>query len=488
MVAALPHPLAGIDGGPRSYARKLVERSMVHVPGLTSDTPPEPGDGVLLRTDWRFSHEYFTGMAAHLMHEAFGHPAPILRPERIVAFQDHLTYVHRSPVHGKMNLLDGVRNLAEGHAAFVRLYGAQEHGALPTGEGSEGICHAMMAERYASPGQVVLGTDSHTPHSGAVGALAFGGGATDIACAWVTGLVRTRYPKICRVRLAGKLADGIGAKDIVLEILRQPSIANGGGIGMVFEFQGELIGSLSTDERATLTNMVAEMGGFTGVIAPDAETVRFLRDRRGIAFAVEDWMRSDEGATYDATLDIDCSALEPLFAAPGDPGNGVAFSKLAGPVRIDIAYGGSCTAGKRQDFEEYFRVLDWAWSQGLRVPPQVKLFLQFGTLDVKDYCEGRGMLPVFANVGAEILMPGCGACANCGPGSSTREDQVTVSAINRNFPGRSGPGKVWLSSPASVAASAIAGELMTFEALKRRHDARATRLPDAARGVPGSSA
>jgi 3-isopropylmalate/(R)-2-methylmalate dehydratase large subunit len=466
MLDAPPHRRALARNRPRSYAQKLIEHAIVEVPGLTADSTPEPGDGVLLRTDWRFSHEYFTGMAEHLMHQAFGSPAPVLKPERIVAFQDHLTYVHRSPVHKAMSLVGGVKNLAEGHLHFVNAYGVHSHGALDSGEGSEGICHAMMAERYAAPGQVVVGTDSHTPHSGAVGALAFGAGATDIACAWVTGLVRTRYPKVCRVQLCGRREDGVAAKDIVLEILRHPFIASGEAIGMVVEFEGDLLAQMSTDERATLTNMVAEMGGFTGVIAPDQETVRFLRERRGIEFTIEDWMRSDEGAIYDATLVIDCAKLEPMFAAPGDPGNGVAFSQLPAPVPIDIAYGGSCTAGKRQDFDEYFRVLNWARENGMRVAPRVKLYLQFGTLDVMAYCQDSEMLPVFEAVGAEILMPACGACANCGPGSSSAKDEVTVSAINRNFPGRSGPGKVWLASPASVAASAIAGELTTFEALK----------------------
>ncbi|MES3003805.1 MAG: aconitase family protein [Pseudomonadota bacterium] len=454
---------------PASYARKLIDRALVSVPGvLQVGAEPQAGDGVLLRCDWRFSHEYFTGMAAHLMHGAFGAPAPLLRKDSIVAFRDHLSYSHRSEVHRQLNLMPGVRELAKGHDDFVAAYGVKAHGVLDTREGSEGICHAMMAERYVEPGQVVAGTDSHTPHSGALGALAFGAGATDIANAWVTGVVRTRLPKICKVMLRGRLQPGVAAKDVVLELLRRPFIAEGHGIGMVFEFAGPVVERMATDERATLTNMVAEMGGFTGIVAPDAQTQRFLKERRGLEFRIEDWMRSDDGAAYDATLDVDCGQLEPMFAAPGDPGNGVPFSAIGRPVRIDIAYGGSCTAGKRADFDEYFEVFSWAHARGMRVPAHVSLFLQFGTVDVRAYCESLGMSAVFESVGAEMLMPGCGACANCGPGSSTRADQVTVSAINRNFPGRSGPGGVWLASPSSVAASALAGELMTFEALKAR--------------------
>lgn len=134
--------------------------------------------------------------------------------------------------------------------------------------------------------------------------------------------------------------------------------------------------------------------------------------------------------------------------------------------KIDMAYGGSCTAGKREDFDQYFKVLSWAVSRGRKVAPGVELFLQFGTTAVRDYCIKQGYIPVFEQAGARFLQPSCGACANCGPGSSTHSEQVTVSAINRNFPGRSGPGQVWLANPATVVASAIAGELRSFEELQ----------------------
>ncbi|MFZ4759037.1 MAG: aconitase family protein, partial [Burkholderiaceae bacterium] len=149
-----------------------------------------------------------------------------------------------------------------------------------------------------------------------------------------------------------------------------------------------------------------------------------------------------------------------------DPGRGLPLAALDAPVPIDIAYGGSCTAGKREDFDQYHAVLSWAAARGLRVAPGVSLFLQFGTVAVRDYCIERGYLDAFERVGAELLMPSCGACANCGPGASERPEQVTVSAINRNFPGRSGPGQVWLASPPTVAASAIAGRIVSFATLQ----------------------
>ncbi|MES2937157.1 MAG: aconitase family protein [Pseudomonadota bacterium] len=462
-------PAPAVSQRPRSLAHKIIDRALVRTPFEPADAPPpKVGDGIFLKVDWRFSHEYFTGMAAHLMESAFGKPALLHDPSTIVAFQDHLTYVTRSPVHQKMGLIEGVRGLADGHYAFVNGYGVKGHGAVPGSLGSEGICHAMMAERYVLPGQVAVGTDSHTPHSGALGALCFGAGATDVANAWVTGVVRAKYPGVCRVELKGELQPGVHAKDVVLELLRSSYIAEGGGIGMVFEYTGPAVERMSVDDRATLTNMVAELGGFTGIVAPDAQTVKFLKERRGVDFHIEPWMHSDPDAVYENSIALDCSAIEPMFAAPGDPGNGVPFSSIGRSVPVDIAYGGSCTAGKRADFDEYLEVFSWGLRHGLKVPQSVSLFLQFGTQDVKRYCEEKNMLPVFQEAGAEMLMPGCGACANCGPGSSTSTEQVTVSAINRNFPGRSGPGQVWLASPASVAASALAGELTTFAELKKR--------------------
>jgi 3-isopropylmalate/(R)-2-methylmalate dehydratase large subunit len=226
--------------------------------------------------------------------------------------------------------------------------------------------------------------------------------------------------------------------------------------------------ALSTDVRATLTNMTAELGGLTGIVAPDEETVRFLRERRGVEFTIEPWMRSDPGATYSEVIRVDCTALSPMVARPGDPGNGVPLAQLGERVKIDIAYGGSCTAGKREDFDQYHAVLSWGLARGLQVPAHVQLFLQNGTTAVRDYCRAQGYDRTFAAAGARILQPSCGACANCGPGSSVDAGQVTVSAINRNFPGRSGPGQVWLASPATVMASALAGELVSWSELKQR--------------------
>jgi 3-isopropylmalate/(R)-2-methylmalate dehydratase large subunit len=445
------------DRRPQTLFDKIVERHRA-------------GAG-LVRPDWRFIHEYYTGMAAHLLALAFGEGVQLHGPRSIVCFEDHLTLAHRSPLHLAQGLLPGARRLGQVHREFVARHGLVDHGVHADGEGSQGISHALMAERYARPGQLLVGTDSHTPHSGALGCIAFGVGTTEMARAFVSGSVRLGRPEVLRVQVAGRLPAGVSAKDLALHLLATPRLREGGGVGRVFEFGGPAVRAMTTDERATLTNMTAEMGGLAGYVEPDAETLRFIAERRGEALSLEPWMRSDPGAPYAEVLTVDASSLSPWVARPGDPGRGLPLSALPERPAIHIAYGGSCTAGKRADFEAYHAVAAWAAAHGLRVADGVQLFLQFGTDEVRAHAEAAGWCSAFEVVGATLLPPGCGACANGGPGASTQPGQVTVSAINRNFPGRSGPGQVWLASPATVAASAIAGRLQSFEELRARHRA-----------------
>jgi len=461
-----------VDTEPRTLVQKIFERHALRTEGTGESLAP--GAGVFVRADWRFIHEYYTGMAAHMLHAMFGRPLSLHEPGTILAFEDHLSYSHKSELHVRNGLLPDIRELSAAHRQFAGDNGLKNHGYLSEiddahPEGSEGISHAMMAERYALPGQLIVGTDSHTPHSGALGCVAFGVGTTDMANAFVTGAVRMTVPQSLRVNFNGYIPPGVTAKDLVLHLLAEPRIRGGAGVGKVFEFAGSAISQLTTDERTTLTNMTAELGGFTGIVAPDDETVRFLKERRGIEFLIEPWMCSDAGATYAEVIDIDCTRLSPMLAAPGDPGNGIALCDLAQRPHVDIAYGGSCTAGKREDFDHYHQVAAWAAARGMRVPTDVKLFLQFGTSDVRDYCLQRGYFEAFEQVGATMLQPACGACANCGPGASTEASQVTISAINRNFPGRSGPGQVWLASPPTVVASALAGRITSFDELRKQY-------------------
>jgi 3-isopropylmalate/(R)-2-methylmalate dehydratase large subunit len=452
---ALPRPM--------TYAEKIIARARAGASGAV-----RPGQALFARVDWRYAHEYVSPMSISALERETGADVVLHDPSSIVCFADHLTFIHRSMPASRraLGLLDTAQAMAQLQQRFCERHGLRLRGFLPDREGSEGISHSIMAERYVRPGQLVVGTDSHTPHCGALGALAFGIGATEMANAWMTGEVRIEVPRTCRVRLNGRLPPGIEAKDIVLHLLRLPYVREGQAIGQVFEYGGEVLSRLSTDERATLTNMVAEIGGFSGIVVPDEETGRFLRERRGEELSLEAWMCSDEGAEVPHTIEVDCSRLEPMLARPGDPGRGLAVSELAEPVRVDIAYGGSCTGGKREDLQRYHAVLKWAVDRGLRVAPGTRFVLQVGSQDVREHCVREGMLQTFERAGVELIEPGCGACVNAGPGVSERADQVTVSAINRNFPGRSGPGQVWLASPSTVAASAIAGRITSFEQLQ----------------------
>jgi 3-isopropylmalate/(R)-2-methylmalate dehydratase large subunit len=429
-----------------------------------------PGDAFFARADVRFSHEYVTPMAESLFVKEMGKDAKVTDPESVFAFRDHLTFLDlvMPKAHRDMGLKEQAEELATVQESFtkrqnVRLYGeVHRDGKLV---GSEAICHNKVIEEIALPGQLVMGTDSHTCMAGALGCFAFGVGSTDMANAWFTKDVRVTVPETARFVLHGKMRPGVCAKDVMLHILSQEFFKSGAGIGKVLEFSGEGVRGLSLDERATLTNMAVEAGGFTGIIEADEVVVDYLVAQRGLdADTVRKHIvKADEGATYLATFDVDLAAIAPMVATPGDPRNGVPLADLSKKegkdVVVQIAYGGSCTGGKKADMDMYAEVLSAALAKGRRVKDGVHLYIQFGSQDIRRYAESKGYLEVFAKAGAELVDPSCGACIKAGPGVSDSPDQVTVSAINRNFPGRSGPGKVYLASPLVVAASAIVGHI-----------------------------
>jgi 3-isopropylmalate/(R)-2-methylmalate dehydratase large subunit len=216
-----------------------------------------------------------------------------------------------------------------------------------------------------------------------------------------------------------------------------------------------------------MTNMAAEVGAFTGIVRPDERVVEYLARERGLqpehVRPLFEGLCSDDDAEWETVIEFDAAALEPMVALPGDPGNGIFISELGGPVKVDIAYAGSCTAGKKSDMDMYAAVFRDALKQGKRVHPDVKCYVQCGSQEVKRYCEERGYLEVFQAVGAVFIEPSCGACINAGPGVSYDRSTVTISAINRNFPGRSGPGQLYLASPYTTAASAVAGHITAWE-------------------------
>src|SRR3989475_410792 len=345
---------------------------------------------------------------------------------------------------------------------FATVQGIKLYGELRLGHhGSEAICHSKILEAHALPGQVIIGSDSHTPHAGAVGCIAFGVGTTAIFNSWITKDVRLQVPETVQVVIRGRKPDNVTAKDFMLEVLRHPYVKTGKAIGKLVEYCGDAVEALSVDERATMTNMTAEVGGFTGYVAPDDKTVEYLMDYRKMSRAEAEQLcaglESDPGAEYCQVIEIDAASIRPMIALPGDPGNGQDIGTAAQRIRVDIAYAGSCTAGKKEDMDMYARVLAEAAERGARVAPWVRFYIQCGSQDVKRYCEERGYLEAVQKVGATFLEPSCGACINAGPGVSKTREEVTISAINRNFPGRSGPGQLYLANPYTVAASAITG-------------------------------
>lgn len=426
-----------------------------------------PGDAGFARTDIRFSHEYVTPMAAIFYEQLVG-DEPINDPASVYLFQDHLTFLDdvMPPERKAMGLLDLAHQLVRKQEDFARKQGIRLHGKQVDRKGSEAICHSLILQDYALPGQIIIGSDSHTPHAGAVGCIAFGVGTTDVFNSWITKDVRVRVPEQVRIRVSGRKPENVTAKDFMLAILRTPLVRNGDAIGRLVEYTGEAVADLNIDERATMTNMAAEVGAFTGIVAADSKTVEFLVERgiaREEAERLCDGLKSDQDAEYAITVDINASELRPMIATPGDPGNGIFIDELPEPVKIDIAYGGSCTAGKKEDLDMYVRVFREALARGLRVHSDVQCFIQFGSVEVRQYCEERGYIDVLREVGAYVVEPSCGACINAGPGVSTSRQQVVISAQNRNFPGRSGPGQMYLASPYTVAASAIAGRIVEYQ-------------------------
>ena len=451
---------------PMTLVEKLISAHVVRPKELLGVPSVSPGQSYFIRADLRFSHDYVTAMADALFRRGFGEDAAVADPASLVLFRDHLTLLGQAltPRHRELKLFDHALELKHAQERFAAKHGVMLYDEVEGEHGpqSYGICHNVVVDELGLPGSVIIGTDSHTCTAGALGALAFGVGSTDMANAFFTRDVRIRVPETVRIELTGELRPGTCAKDAMLTLLASPEQQAGMFSGRVLEFTGPGVAALNLDERATLTNMAVEASAFTGIVAFDKRARAELAERRdGDLDLPLVGLTSDPDAQYAAVLTLDLSQIEPMLALPGDPRNGRPLRELEGegPVRIDIAYGGSCTGSKATDIDAYATVLGAGLSAGRRVAPGVRLFIQLGSLAVRRYAEARGYLEIFERVGATVLEPACGACIGSGPGISTSADEVTVSAVNRNLPGRSGPGRVYLASPWVVAESALAGEL-----------------------------
>ncbi len=325
-------PSAQVRIRPMTVAEKIFARHLVvdAARGRTGVPWVEPGEAGFFRTDIRFSHEYVTPMSAIFFEEKVGADSKVVDPDSVLFFRDHLAFLDKAMTQERIEegLLDVAGQLEVKQRTFaekqgIRLYGEQ----MGHRQGSEAICHSKILEKYAEPGMLIIGSDSHTPHAGAIGALAFGVGTTAIFNSWITKDVRARVPASFKVVVTGEPAANVTAKDYMLEILRHPYIRDGQAIGQIIEYAGPAVETLSVDERATMTNMAAEVGAFTGIIGADGKSVEFMVRERGMerdrAEALVRGMQSDPDAEYVKVIEIDASSIRPMAALPNDPGNGV---------------------------------------------------------------------------------------------------------------------------------------------------------------------
>src|SRR5438477_1629040 len=383
---------------PMTLAEKIFARHMVTPEGQLGVEAVKPGDTGFTRVDLRFSHEYVTPMAAIFYEHYVGKNEPVNDASSIRFFRDHLTFLDEviSEEKKKIGLLDLATQLKLKQQDFAKAQGIKLHGELKDRKGSEGICHSVMLESYALPGQVNVGSDSHTPHVGAVGCVAFGIGTTDVFNSWITKDVRVKVPESVKIIIRGEKHPNVTAKDFILKILSLDYVRNGKALAKVMEYAGEAVEELSVDERATMTNMAAEIGGFTGIVAPEAKVIDFLMERRGMnrreAAEMIRGLHSDHDAEYAQVIELDAAEIAPMVATPGDPGNGKFIRDLNTPVPVELAYGGTCTAGKNEDMDMYAEVLADGLKQGKRVAESVQFYIQFGSQDTRDYAVRKGLL------------------------------------------------------------------------------------------------
>ena len=458
-------PAPGTGKRPMNLTEKILASKLL--PGQGEYV--KPNDAVLVRVDAGYSHEFTTAQVDLFLTDEYG-DYRLKNPSKFAVFEDHLIYATGVPAMAKF--ASKIELLRVKQKEFAARTGVRNFSAV---DGvSPGICHQVAREHFIDPGDFVQATDSHTCMGGASGALAWGVGATEYAALLYWGFTTLAVPESIRFELTGKLPAGTSAKDVMLHILATFAKRED-TLNRVMEFGGDGLFALSPDERATLANMATECSARGAVMEVDDTMLQWIGERRpGVELAAlrAKVVTPDPGAEHAGGVHrIDLAAIRPMVATPGDPDHGVASDpkngalvKEIGNVAIDIAYGGSCTAGKRDDVDMYARVMAEAEAAGKRVADGVKFFIQFGSRDVEDYARSRGYIALFERTGVQVIKPGCGACIGCGPGVSDKGDQVTVSAINRNYKGRSGPGQLYLASPLTVAASAVKGAIVEYNA------------------------
>lgn len=388
------------------------------------------GQEIGIRIDQTLTQDA-TGTMAYLEYEAMG--VPRVRTEKSVAYIDHNT------------LQSGFEN-ADDHRFIGSV--CKKHGIYFSRPGN-GICHQVHLERFGIPGKTLIGSDSHTPTGGGIGMIAIGAGGLDVAVAMGGGAYYITYPKIVKVNLTGKLSPWVSAKDVILEVLRRMSVK--GGVGKVIEYCGEGVKTLTVPERATITNMGAELGATTSIFPSDETTLAFLKaqDRADV------WseLKADDDAVYDEQIDIDLSQLVPLAPCPHSPDNVKSVNEI-GKLKIDQVCIGSCTNSSYVDMMKVAHIL-----KGKTVDPSVSLAIAPGSKQVLNMIAENGALADMIAAGARILESACGPCI--GMGQSPNSKGVSLRTFNRNFEGRSGTkdGQIYLVSPEMAAVSALTGYL-----------------------------
>ena len=388
------------------------------------------GNEIGIRIDQTLTQDA-TGTMAYLEFEAIG--VPRVKTERSVAYIDHNT------------LQSGFEN-ADDHRFIGSV--AKKHGIWFSRPGN-GICHQVHLERFGVPGKTLIGSDSHTPTGGGIGMIAIGAGGLDVAVAMGGGAYYITYPKIVKVNLTGKLSPWVAAKDVILEVLRRLSVK--GGVGKVIEYCGEGVKTLTVPERATITNMGAELGATTSIFPSDEVTLEFLKAQDRADVWTE--LKADDDAVYDETVDIDLGAIVPMAACPHSPDNVKTVAEI-GKLKIDQVCIGSCTNSSFMDMMKVAYIL-----KGKTVHPDVSLAIAPGSKQVLNMIAQNGALATMIDAGARILESACGPCI--GMGQSPNSKGVSLRTFNRNFEGRSGTkdGQIYLVSPEMAALSALTGYL-----------------------------
>jgi 3-isopropylmalate/(R)-2-methylmalate dehydratase large subunit len=428
----------------------------------------KPGDAVVVDVDGGYTHEFTTAQVHYFLEQEYGPDYTIKNPQKFAVFEDHLIYAddvaRMRPFLPKIEVLRKLQHDFQ-HHTDCRDFSAKDNI-------SPGICHEVAREFIIDPGDFIQATDSHTCMGGVNNALAWGVGSTEYANLVQSGFTMVEVSESIRFELVGRLQENVTAKDVMLYILLNYAKEQM-TLDRIMEFTGPGLRWLSLDERATLANMATECSARTAIVEADEKTFEWIASMRPDININELRKRAvspDPDAQYAGGVHtINLNEIRPMVAHPGDPDHGIASDPTngayiddIGDVKIDIAYAGSCTAGKVDDLLFYHQVAKEAVDNGLKVADGVKFFIQFGSQSVEKFARENGLLDTFERAGATVLNPGCGACIGCGPGVSEGPDQVTVSAINRNFKGRSGPGKLWLASPLTVAASAFTGHITAY--------------------------